>query len=129
MNRIFLKLVSLALVASLVIGTAPIAQAGNAMISTDAAIAYGEAELNRERLLAMLDSDAVVQALESRGVAPEEARARVAALSDDELRTIGAQLDALPAGGNVLGILFSVFVILLVTDLLGLTNVFPFTRN
>jgi len=28
----------------------------------------------------------------------------------------------------VLGILFAVFIILLITDILGLTKIFPFTR-
>jgi len=37
-------------------------------------------------------------------------------------------LDEMPAGASVVGALFAVFVILLVTDILGLTNVFPFTR-
>jgi hypothetical protein len=129
MDRFFLKVLSLFLVASLIVAPVQIAQASDVMVSTDAAIAYDQAELNREQLLAMLDSDAVVQALEIRGVTPADARARVAALSDEELRTLGTQLDSLPAGGNVVGVLFSVFVILLVTDLLGLTDVFPFTRN
>lgn len=129
MNGYIAKILSLTLATFLVIGTVPVVHAGDAMISTDAAIAYDSSELTRERLLELLDSDAVVQALEVRGVAPAEARARVAALSDEELHALGTQLDAMPAGGNVVGVLFSVFVILLVTDLLGLTNVFPFTRN
>ena len=62
----------------------------------------------------------------------EEAKARVAALSDDEARRLAAKLDSLPAGGGgfetVLWIGFLVFVILLITDILGFTKVFPFTR-
>jgi len=35
----------------------------------------------------------------------------------------------MPAGGDIIGVLFTVFVILLVTDILGFTNVFSFTRS
>lgn len=38
------------------------------------------------------------------------------------------QLEQLPAGASVVGALLVVFIVLLVTDILGLTNVFPFTR-
>ncbi len=33
-----------------------------------------------------------------------------------------------PAGGDVLGVLLTIFIVLLVTDILGFTKVFPFTR-
>jgi hypothetical protein len=38
-------------------------------------------------------------------------------------------MDQLPAGGDILGIMFTIFIILLITDILGLTKVFPFTRS
>jgi len=53
---------------------------------------------------------------------------RVDAMTDNEVQTVADQLDKLPAGGDILGILFTVFIILLITDILGLTKVFPFTR-
>ena len=45
-----------------------------------------------------------------------------------EAAQMADRLDEMPAGASVVGALFAVFVILLVTDILGLTNVFPFTR-
>ena len=61
-----------------------------------------------------------------------EVQARVAALSDDQARDLASRIDKLPAGGDgvgdVLGVLLLIFVILLITDILGLTKVFPFTR-
>jgi hypothetical protein len=41
---------------------------------------------------------------------------------------LAGRVDQAPAGGDVLGLLFTVFIVLLVTDILGLTKVFPFTR-
>ena len=44
--------------------------------------------------------------------------------------TLAARIDQLPAGGDsVLGVLLVVFVILLITDILGFTRIFPFTRS
>ncbi|HET7669436.1 MAG TPA: PA2779 family protein, partial [Burkholderiales bacterium] len=46
-----------------------------------------------------------------------------------EVAQLAAQIDSLPAGGDsILGLLVLVFVILLITDILGLTKIFPFTR-
>jgi len=62
------------------------------------------------------------------GVDIAQVQARVDALTDAEAADFAGRIDRAPAGGDVLGILFAVFVILLITDILGLTKVFPFTR-
>lgn len=82
----------------------------------------------RDRVHALLARDEVRAALSERGVAVAQLQARVDALTDDEARDLAKRLDQAPAGGDVLGILFTVFIVLLVTDILGLTKVFPFTR-
>ena len=76
-----------------------------------------------------VDRDDLAAALQARGVSTDELRARVNALTDAEAAQLTAQIDAAPAGGDVLGLLFTIFVILLVTDILGFTKVFPFTRS
>jgi hypothetical protein len=63
------------------------------------------------------------------GVDADAARARVDALTDDEATDLAARIDQLPAGGDILGVIFVIFIVLLVTDILGLTKVFPFTRS
>jgi len=53
----------------------------------------------------------------------------VAALSDDEVGKLAANIDALPAGGaDIIGAILLVFIVLLITDILGFTKIFPFTR-
>ena len=69
------------------------------------------------------------QALAARGVDMAQAQARVQALSDDEVAALANQMDQAPAGGDILGVAFTIFIILLITDILGLTKVFPFTRS
>ena len=42
---------------------------------------------------------------------------------------MAAQIDQAPAGGDALGVIVTIFVVLLITDILGFTKVFPFTRT
>jgi hypothetical protein len=92
------------------------------LIGTDAAVQ--RAQVNR--VLERADVQARLQAL---GVDPAQVRARVAALSDDEIAGLAQRIDSLPAGGaDIIGALLIVFIVLLITDILGLTKVFPFTK-
>ncbi len=84
----------------------------------------------RSQVLATLARTDVTQALVQRGVDPAQVRARVAALTDAEAAQLAQQIDSAPAGASdVLGVIVFIFVLLLVTDILGLTKVFPFTRS
>jgi len=86
----------------------------------------------REFLGSLFDRADVRAALERQGVSADEAKARVNAMSDDEAERLAARFDSLPAAGSgfetalVLG--FIVFLTLLITDILGFTKVFSFTR-
>lgn len=66
------------------------------------------------------------------GVDPAEAVRRVAVMSDVEIGQIATRIDEAPAGegaaGAIVGIALLVFIILLLTDLAGVTDVFPFVR-
>lgn len=84
----------------------------------------------RALLGAQLERADLAAALQQRGVDPAQVRARVDALSDDEAQWLAGQIDQAPAGASdILGALLFIFVLLLVTDILGLTKVFPFTRS
>ena len=86
----------------------------------------------REFLRSLFERADVRAALERQGVSPDEAKARVNAMSDDEVERLAARFDSLPAGGSgfetFLVIGFLLFVTLLITDILGFTKVFSFTR-
>lgn len=111
----------------------PLGVAQAALVSTEEVLAAGEGAADRARVLALLDRAEVREQIAALGVDPNEAAARVAALSDAQVREIAGQLDQLPAGqsavGAVVGAIVIIFLVLLVTDLLGLTNVFPFVRR
>ena len=100
--------------------------------SVDAAqlVEGAEAGAQRDAVRAALERDDVRAQLQALGVSVDEARARVDALTDEEIASLAGQLDRLPAGASdVIGVILFVFVLLLITDILGLTKVFPFTRS
>ena len=76
------------------------------------------------RIQAEITRDDVRKQFAARGVSPEEVDARVAAMSTEELQLLSAELDELPAGGGVLAVIGVVFVVLLILELVGVTNIF-----
>jgi hypothetical protein len=87
------------------------------------------AGMQQERLTGLLDRSDVRARLQAYGVDPAQAQARVAALTDEEAARLAAQIDELPAGGDILGAAVVVFLVLLFTDVMGYTKIFPFTRS
>ena len=110
----------------------PIAPASAGMISTDRIIEQTQTNADRERVNAFVARDDVRKEFQKQGVNPDEAAARVAALSDIEIGQIAQKLDNMPAGQDaataVIGAAVTIFIILLITDILCLTHVFNFTR-
>ena len=102
------------------------------MVSTEALFQQPAAVTAQQKVADFVARDEVAKAFLQMGVDPQMVDARLAALSDEELNQIAGHIDTLPAGGDALGTLISaavfVFVVLLITDLLGLTRVFSFTR-
>jgi hypothetical protein len=88
-----------------------------------------QSALERERIAAALERAEVQAQLQAHGVSPSEVKARVAALTDAEAAELATRIDELPAGGvSILGAVLIVFLVLLLTDILGYTKVFPFTK-
>ena len=95
-----------------------------------ATVGVRSATAQRDFVNATLARADVASGLAERGVSVEQARARVAALTDDEVAVVAHTIETAPAGAaDVLGVLVTIFIILLITDILGLTKVFPFTRS
>jgi len=127
------RTVARVLVVSLCTLGLPIPAAQAELVATDRVETTRQGQLSaRELLGSLFDRADVRAALELHGVSADDAKARVNALSDDEAERLAARFDSLPAAGSglesVLWLGFLVFVILLVTDILGFTKIFPFTR-
>lgn len=108
-----------------------VAQAG--MVTTDRVIDQGTVQQDRASVLQFLGRDDVRRQLEALGVDPDEAAARADSLSDAEIARIAQQIDHLPAGQDaataIIGAAVAIFVVLIITDILGFTNVFPFVSS
>jgi hypothetical protein len=101
------------------------------LVPTAQVVAESRAVETRVRLHDLADRPEVAAELARLGVAPEQARASIDALSDAELATIAGKLDEQPAGawvGAVLGAMLVVFLVLLFCDIIGVTDVFPWAH-
>ena len=114
--------------------TVPYQSVFASMIGTETVIDMARGQEARDCLNRMMTREDVdVQAVfTSYGINPLEAKARLDTLSDTEIIRLYNQIEQLPAGGSDLGTALIavgvVFIILFITDLLGYTDVFSFTR-
>ncbi len=103
-----------------------------ALVNTAQVVQETTDDQTRARLRTLLARADVKAQLETWGVDPQEAQARVDTLTAEELETLSARMDELPAGGSGLAVvavvLLVAFLIILLTDIMGLTNIFTFTR-
>ena len=85
---------------------------------------------HRAEINAALDRAEFRAALEKQGVSADEVKARIAMLSPSQIEQLKTQLDTVPAGegavGAIVGALLFVFIVLLITDLLGATDAYDF---
>ncbi len=105
----------------------PAAHAG--MIGTEVVINAAQVQQDRERLRTVFNRNDVQAQLMARGVDPAQVQARVDSLTDQEVQSLSGKIDQLPAGGDGLGLLVFLFIVLLITDILGFTNIFPFVKH
>lgn len=110
------------LIGALVFSSVQPAAAG--VIGTQQALSADVRAAKETQVRAALARADVRQAMQRMGVDPADAQGRVASLSDAELMRLQGQLDQLPAGGDVLAVIGVVFVVLLILELVGVTNIF-----
>lgn len=102
-----------------------VANTANAgVIGTQQAMSAELRSAKETQVRSSLARDDVRHAMQQLGVDPADAEARVASLSDAELLQLEGQLDRLPAGGDALAVIGVVFLVLLILELVGVTNVF-----
>ena len=128
MLKTFHRLIAAALIPCMLLAGVPMtAQA--AIVSTEQAMVTATGHADRERVGSFFAREDVQAALQAQGVDVNDAIERVNAMSDTEVAQLADRVDQAPAGAGVVGVLLTVFVVLVITDLLGWTSVFPFTRN
>jgi hypothetical protein len=127
------RIVATAMAVMMAMTSMPIGVANAEMVTTDKVIEQYNSTEDRTRVMDFMLREDVQQQMTVLGVDPEEAARRVAGLSDEEIQQIAGRLDEMPAGEGSVGIIVGaavlIFIILLVTDLLGLTDIFPFVNK
>lgn len=96
------------------------------MVSTETVVQQAQRNVDRAQLLEMLDREDVQNQLEAMGVDREAAKLRVASMTDAEISQLNARLGDMPAGGDAVGVILFIFLVFVITDLLGATDIFPF---
>ena len=132
MLKKMIKPVSLFLVFSFLLLDFSVQAANAQMVATNTVIVVQQEKANRERVAAFLGREDVQQVMIQNGVDVAEAQKRVDSLSNAEVSKIANSMEQLPAGGDAVGAVVGaavfIFVVLLITDLLGLTHVFSFVN-
>jgi len=97
-----------------------------AIVSTSELVATEQSRIGKEYLLNSLEREDVRIALTSQGVNLEMAKQRVASMTDEEVRALNQKMDEMPAGSGIVVTVVVVFLVLLITDIVGWTDVYPF---
>lgn len=94
-----------------------------AVVGTESLLVYEQQGL-KEELQAVMAREEVRSELVAMGVDPLQVEARIAALTDEELRQLQSRINDLPAGGGAIEIIGIVFLVLLILELVGVIDVF-----
>ena len=104
-----------------------------AMIPTEMTNDTIKGQEARAFLNELISREDIQNYLTKQGIDPLEAKVRVDSLTDSEAVMVAEQLEGLPAGGSAIGVIIGaaliVFLVLLATDILGYTDVFPFVKK
>ena len=104
-----------------------------AMIDTESVMNIEVRENTRDYLITLLSREDIRTALVMQGVDPQEAIARIETLSEVELNSVADKVGQLPSGSGaaetLIVVIFLVFLVLLITDIAGYTDVFPFVNK
>jgi len=127
------KPISVVVIISMLLLVVPYQSCLAALIGTETVLDTALGHEARQQVKQILDRQEIQKVLKAQGVSTEEAKARVDALSDAEAVRLVKKLDQLPAGGDALGTIVGaalvVFIVLLITDIMGYTDVFPFVKK
>lgn len=101
-----------------------------AMIDNDQLIAQSQLDITKQEVLSNLDRQDIQDRLVAMGVDLDVAKHRINQMTDQELAQIAHEFEQMPAGsGHIIGAILVVFIVLVITDMLGATNVFSFVHD
>ena len=124
--KIFYRYLSVLLSVSLIALSFQSVQA--AMITNEVVIAQAQQQDAKAELLQALRREDVRQQLLEMGVSQAAVEERVKLMTHEEIAQLNQQIEELPAGGDVLGVLLVIFIVFVITDVIGATDIFPFIK-
>jgi type II secretory pathway component PulJ len=95
-----------------------------AMIGTERVIQSEARDARINRVETILARQDVAQQLAHFGVDPQAVQLRVGNMTDAELISLEGSLDKQVAGGNAVAIIGAVFIVLIILELVGVTDIF-----
>ena len=132
-DRRFARYVCYFVAMTMLLMSLPVQTIQAAMIKTETVLTLSTVNDVRENLNQFLKREDVRAIMTAQGISPIEAKARVDSLSDAEIMQIADKMDQLPAGGSALGVIVGaavlIFIVLLITDILGFTDIFTFVKH
>ncbi len=130
--RRFTKLVPVLSILALV--SMNIAPLQASMVDSDQLISQSQMQMSKQEILTQLDRQHVQDKLLAMGVNIDDAKQRIDQMTQQELAQVAQDIENMPAGsggvvGPIVGALLVVFIVLVVTDMLGATDVFGFVND
>ena len=117
---------STAIFLSILLALMPLLPAQAAMIGNEQIVSQSQSQQTRDSLQQLFEQETARQQLQAWGVNPDQIKSRIDSLTDAELARINQQVNDLQAGGDVLGVLLVIFLVFVITDIFGATDIFPF---
>ncbi|MCX6077273.1 MAG: PA2779 family protein [Campylobacterales bacterium] len=121
------------LLLSFVLSVSLFTQVLSAQIASTGAVLGQSAVSSKKKLAQIISREDVTKKFQELGVDSKMVEARVASMTDEEASKVAHQIDTLPAGADagmsIVGAVVFIFLVLLITDILGVTKVFNFTKS
>jgi hypothetical protein len=131
-SRKFFRPIVATVIAGLFVTSMPMPRAQAALVTSQDLSTQRSAAADRARINDLMAREDIQREFKNQGISPQEAQARVNSMTDQEISQVVGRLDQLPAGqsavGAIIGAAVLIFIVLLITDIVGWTRVFPFTR-
>ena len=103
------------------------------LVGTTDILSAQEKGMARDKVKTFMAREDVANQLQALGVSVTEAQARVDTMTAEEIHLLADKIDQMPAGGDALGFLLAIavisFVVLVITDIIGVTDVFTFIKK
>ncbi len=116
-NDLLLRRIAIMLVVSMAL-ISIVPQVEASFISSDESFSYNMRQQDTATIKKVLEQKLVKQRLKVLGYNQDEVKARLDKLSDNELHRFATQLDTLTAGGDALGVLVAILVIVAIIALI-----------